>query len=222
MQWRRDGSIQWSSFVDSTRWYHGVQTFGDLSEALENSKACFRLNLWQSQNIYVEIWTEKEAIAAIAQQAADPFGVHVFPMKGFGSGSTLYTLAQSIRYYQAHGKEVYIYHLGDHDPSGRCIDESTVRNLREDHGVEFHFSRIAVTPDQIKQYNLLTRPTKKTDSRARNFEGESVEVDALAPHVIRQIRRDQHLTAYQHRSMGAGERDRGYGAGDLRPHGLEI
>ena len=187
MKWRRDGSIAWNSFVDSTRWYHGVETFGDLSEALENSKTCFRRNLWQSQKAYVEIWTEKEAIAAIAQQAAEPFGVPVFPMKGFGSGSALYSLAQQIRYYQAHGKEVFIYHLGDHDPSGRCIDESTVRNLREDHNVEFHFSRIAVNPDQIKQYNLLTRPTKKTDSRAKKFEGESVEVDALAPHVIRQL-----------------------------------
>ena len=94
----------------------------------------FFRNLWQSQNIYVEIWTGKQAIAAIAQQAADPFGVHVFPMKGFGSGSILYTLAQSIRYYQAHGKEVYIYHLGDHDPSGRVLT-SPPTDLREDHGV---------------------------------------------------------------------------------------
>ena len=131
MQWRRDGSIQWSSFVDSTRWYHGVQTFGDLSEALENSKACFRRNLWQSQNIYVEIWTEKEAIAAIAQQAADPFGVHVFPMKGFGSGySSLYARAVYPVYYQAHGKEVYIYHLGDHDPSGRVLTSPRTESAR--------------------------------------------------------------------------------------------
>lgn len=187
MKWRRDGSIPWSAFVDSNRWYHGVRTFDNLGESLKNSKTCYRRNLWQSQNVYVEIWTEKEAIAAIAQQAAEPLGVPVFPMKGFGSGSALYTLAQTVKYYQAHGKEVFIYHLGDHDPSGRCIDESTVRNMREDHGVEFHFTRIAVTPAQIKQYNLPTRPTKKSDSRARNFEGESVEVDALPPHVIRQM-----------------------------------
>jgi hypothetical protein len=200
MKWRREGSIRWSSFVDSNRYYHGVQTYGDLSEALQNSKACFRRNLWQSQKIYVEIWTEKEAIAAIAQQAAEPFGVPVFPMKGFGSGSALHSIAQSIRYYQQRGKVVFVYHLGDHDPSGRCIDESTVRNLEEDHGVIFNFERIAVTPEQIKQYNLPTRPTKKTDSRSRNFEGESVEVDALPPHVIRQLIENsisQHIDVQQ-------------------------
>ena len=187
MKWRRDGSIPWSAFVDSNRWYHGVRTFDDIGEALQNSKQCYRRNLWQSQKIYCEIWTEKEAVAAIAQQAAMPYGVPVFPMKGFGSGSALFALSQQIKLQQRNGKQVYVYHLGDHDPSGRCIDESTVRNLRDDHGVEFNFKRIAVTPAQIKQYKLLTRPTKKTDSRAKNFEGESVEVDALAPHIIREL-----------------------------------
>lgn len=187
MKWRRDGSIAWSSFVDSTRWYHGAQLFDNLGAALENSKACYRRNLWQSQNIYVEIWMEKDAVAAIAQQAAQPFGVPVFPMKGFASGSALFTLAQTIRYHQAHGKVVHIYYLGDHDPSGRCMDGTIVRSLRYDHGVEFNFTRIAVTQDQIKQYNLPTRPTKESDSRAKNFKGESVEVDALPPHIIRQL-----------------------------------
>ena len=196
MEWRRGGQIRWDSFVDSTRWYHGVQTFDDLADALENSKQCYRRNLWQSQNVYVEIWTEKEAIAAIIQQAAEPFGVPVFPMKGFASGSALYSIARQIRRQRQLGKEVYVYHLGDHDPSGKCIDESTVRNLREDHGVEFNFERIAVTPEQIQQYRLPTRPTKKKDPRSKNFKGDSVEVDALPPHVIRELVEDaisQHI-----------------------------
>ena len=197
MKWRRLGSIPWSAFVDSTRWYHGVRTFDDLSESLENSKKCYRRNLWQTQKAYVEIWTEKEAIAAISQQAAEPFGVPVFPMRGFASGSALYMISRQIKYYQSVGKEVYIYYLGDHDPSGRCIDESIVRNLKDDHGVEFNFHRIAVTPEQIEEFDLPTRPTKKTDPRSRNFEGESVEVDAIPPHIIRNLINDcivQHIS----------------------------
>ena len=205
MKWRRDGSIAWRSFVDSNRVYKGIETYDDLGDALENSKKCYRRNLWQSQKAYVEIWTEKEAVASIAQQAAQPFGVPVFPMRGFGSGSALYSIAGQIQHYQNKGKEVFIYHLGDHDPSGRCIDESTVRNLHEDHGVEFQFSRIAVTPDQIKQYNLLTRPTKKTDPRAKGFEGESVEVDALPPHVIRHL---VESSIAQHIDRSAWQRER--------------
>lgn len=188
MKWRRSGEIPWTAFVDSTRWYHGVRTYDNLSESLENSKKYYRRNLWQSQDAYVEVWTEKEAIAAIVQEAAEPFGVPVFPMRGFGSGSALFSIAQNIRYQQSLGKDVFVYHLGDHDPSGHHIDTSTIRNLQEDHGVELNFERIAVTPAQIKYYNLPTRPTKRDkNTHAKNFKGDSVEVDALSPNVIRQL-----------------------------------
>ena len=40
------------------------------------------------------------------------------------------------------------------------------------------FERLAVTPDQIHELGLPTRPTKASDSRAKGFDGGSVEVDA--------------------------------------------
>jgi hypothetical protein len=46
---------------------------------------------------------------------------------------------------------------------------------------------VAVLRHQIEQYGLQTRPTKKTDSRAKSFDGESVEVDAIAPDQLRAI-----------------------------------
>lgn len=58
------------------------------------------------------------------------------------------------------------------------------------------FERIAVTAEQIILLHLPTRPTKGTDSRAVNFEGESVEVDAIPASTLRQIVRDaieQHI-----------------------------
>ncbi len=42
-------------------------------------------------------------------------------------------------------------------------------------------------PEQIVSMDLPTRPTKRTDSRAKGFEGESVEVDAIPPKTLRQI-----------------------------------
>lgn len=51
-------------------------------------------------------------------------------------------------------------------------------------------------PEQIQELNLPTRPTKRTDSRAKGFEGESVEVDAIPPKMLRQIASDcitQHV-----------------------------
>ena len=46
---------------------------------------------------------------------------------------------------------------------------------------------LMVTREQITALGLPTRPTKKTDTRARNFEGESVELDAIPPKQLRKI-----------------------------------
>jgi hypothetical protein len=46
--------------------------------------------------------------------------------------------------------------------------------------------------------NLPTRPTKKTDTRARNFIGESTEVDAIDPDTLRDLCREciaRHIPA---------------------------
>ena len=55
---------------------------------------------------------------------------------------------------------------------------------------DIHFERVAVRPEQIAAWGLPTRPTKKTDSRSKTFEGESVEVDAIEPARLRQIVRE--------------------------------
>lgn len=62
------------------------------------------------------------------------------------------------------------------------------------------FERLAVTESQIHRLNLPTRPTKQSDTRARGFEGGSVEVDAIPPTVLRQIAEEaitQHIDEHQ-------------------------
>jgi hypothetical protein len=49
------------------------------------------------------------------------------------------------------------------------------------------FQRIAVTPEQIETWNLPSRPTKQTDSRAKGFSVTSDEFDAIASSPIRTI-----------------------------------
>jgi len=89
---------------------------------------------------------------------------------------------------------------------------------------DIHFKRVAVTPEQIASLNLTTRPTKRTDSRIKSFEGESVEVDAIPPKALRQIVSDcitQHIDQKAYDVLmdaEAGEREalmavaRGYAA----------
>lgn len=55
-------------------------------------------------------------------------------------------------------------------------------------GAEIHFQRVVVWPWQIETWNLPTRPTKATDSRARRWTGgESVELDAIEAPLLREM-----------------------------------
>jgi hypothetical protein len=64
--------------------------------------------------------------------------------------------------------------------------------------------------------NLPTRPTKATDSRAKLFSGESVEVDAIPPKVLRALVSDCITRHIDPVGAGAAEGERAGGAGDLR------
>ena len=52
------------------------------------------------------------------------------------------------------------------------------------------FQRVAVTQRQIERYNLPSRPTKTSDSRAKGFGDVSVELDAIDPDTLRALVRN--------------------------------
>jgi len=58
--------------------------------------------------------------------------------------------------------------------------------------------RVALTEEQIEQFNLPTRPTKREGNRhANKFEGDSVELDALPASTLRDMAREvieRHIT----------------------------
>jgi hypothetical protein len=104
---------------------------------------------------------------------------------------------------------VYIYHLGDFDPSGVNAGEKIEQTLREmAPSADIHFKRIAVNPDQIAAWGLPTRPTKKKDSRSKGFGDISVELDAIEPNRLRGVVREsieRHLPSDQLRVLQIAE-----------------
>lgn len=186
MNWRRDGSIGWDAFTDSTRYYRGSRLVESAEAALLNTAKLYRKNLWLDQPFYVEVWCEKDAIADVLLEAADEFGVRVFPCHGFASATSLYNAAQHFRAHAERGRFVRVFYFGDHDPSGLAIDKTAERQLKDDHGVGVEFTRLAVTPDDIVSLSLPTRPVKKSDTRSTDWEGGCVEVDAMPMAVLRE------------------------------------
>jgi len=182
---RRQGRIPYSWLTDNTRWRMKPDSFSSLADALAATQDSYRRALWDNQDTYVEVWTEKDAISGILWPVTSRWDVPLMTARGYASLSFLYSVAEDLKEID---KPAYLYYFGDHDPSGRdarrCV-EKTIRELAP--GVEVHFELVAVTPEQIEELGLPTRPTKTTDTRARVFKGESVEVDAIAPAVLRAL-----------------------------------
>jgi hypothetical protein len=182
---RRSGDIPFDWVADNTRWMRKPNTFSSLGDALQLTAQTYRRALWDNQPVYVEVWTEKDALAGVLLEETRPWDVPLMVSRGFSSVSYLYEAAEAIK---AEGKPAYLYYFGDHDPSGVHIDRNIERQLREmAPEAEIHFERVAVRPEQIEAWGLPTRPTKDTDSRSKTFQGESVEVDAIPPARLREL-----------------------------------
>jgi hypothetical protein len=188
------GEIPFDWIADNTRWMRKPRTYSSMEQALYQTAQTYRRALWDTQSVYVEVWTEKDALAGVLMEETEPWDVPLMVAKGFSSVSYLYEAAESIK---AQAKPAYLYYFGDHDPSGVHIDRAIERRLREfAPGAEICFRRVAVTPDQIALWDLPTRPTKRSDSRSKNFDGDSVEVDAIPPDHLQRLVREciqQHV-----------------------------
>lgn len=181
---RRDGTIPYDWLADSTRWMRKPTTHSSLAAMLERTQETYRRAIWDNQDVCVEVWLEKEALAGVLYPITDQWDVPLMVTRGYPSVSYLYEGALAIA---AQEKPSYIYYFGDRDPSGVDIDRFVERQIRElAPDADLLFERVAVTPGQIEEFNLPTRPTKKTDSRSKSFDGESVEVDAIPPDVLRE------------------------------------
>jgi hypothetical protein len=146
--------------------------------------ASYRRALWHDQDSYVEVWSEKEAISSIISEVTEEWDVPLMIARGFASESFLWETASTIRNIN---KPTFVYQLGDHDPSGIVAWEHVQTRLRQfAPEVDLTFERLAVTPEQIEELALPTRPTK-TSGHSRGFAGDSVEVDAIPTTILRGI-----------------------------------
>jgi hypothetical protein len=189
---RREGRDPYGWITDGTRWRMKPTSFSSIEAALHMTAQTYRKALWDDIDAYVEIWLEKDALSGVLYQVTSEYDVGLHVARGF---SSLSFLAESAEDIEAIGKPTFIYHLGDHDPSGRSAGDKIDQTLRElAPGADITFERLAVTEAQIETYDLPLRPTKHSDPRFQKFEARygagSVELDALHPDALRGIVRD--------------------------------
>lgn len=191
---RLAGLIDWGIITDRTRNLRSNSHWGSPQEIVESCGEQYRIDKWQNQDNYVEVWVEKDALVGVLEVACKPLDVAYFSCRGYTSQSEMWVAAMRLLKQVKAGKKVYIIHMGDHDPSGIDMSrdiEDRVQLFLGHHSSKvswFKLNRIALNMNQVEQYNPPPNPAKLTDARAQgyiaNFGDESWELDALEPAVL--------------------------------------
>lgn len=187
---RLAGLIDWDAIEDRTRNLRGLAHWGDPGHIIYSAFSSFRIDKWEGQPNRVEVWVEKDALVGVLERVCNEYDVNYFACRGYVSQSEMYAAAQRLAGYMEDGQDVYILHLGDHDPSGIDMTRDIIDRLEmflRDIG-SADISRLALNWEQIQIYRPPPNPAKATDARfdgyQQKFGNESWELDALEPSVI--------------------------------------
>ena len=210
---RLSGELPFNWVVDESRRVRITQTYDSVQDAIEQTARFYRRSALEQSDDYLEIWCEKDALAGVLWDVTSDYDVPLMVSRGMPSLTFLHGSAQAIRRAAEQDKQTYIYQFGDHDPTGVLIPKTIERRLDEmceqlDCPPPI-VERVALTEEQIKRHRLPTRPTKrKGNPHAVGFVGNSVELDALPPRVLRDMVRkviEWHISPAETRLLRAAE-----------------
>lgn len=206
---RIDGVIPWTVIEDRTRKVHQPHTayritrstyavrneatdephksFTDgFFKTISNLPEKYNIPIWWHQPKKLMIFVEKEALSSLFQTVTDEEAVDLVVCRGYPSLSLLYEVSEVLFAVPKTVEELIVLYFGDFDPSGMNIEESASEHLTSTFDVDVSFERIALTKEQVIEYELPPAPTKSTDSRQGRFLLEQgvdwqVELDAIEP-----------------------------------------
>jgi len=184
---RLAGMLDWEAIEDRIRVPVIPSEWENLKDLVDSVLYSYRLPRWETQENYVELWVEKDALAGILRPMADQYHVPMMVNRGYSSQSAMH---EASKRYLNQEKNLTLLYLGDFDPSG----EDMVRDIAdrmEMFGIDVVVKKIALTLDQVKKYNPPPNPAKHSDPRSREFiekyGASSWEVDAINPSELRKI-----------------------------------
>ena len=190
---RMGGWIDWDAIVDRGRVPVMRSEWDGPAELLEAAAQQYRVDRWEGQEHYVEVWIEKEALMSVFEPVADRLHVRLLACRGYASATAMYDGAKRLEEAQEQGRQPVVIYLGDHDPSGMDMSRDIKDRLftMTGLGTDVDVRRIALNFDQVEHYNPPPNYTKETDSRASNYMDEygddSWELDTLDPPVLDQL-----------------------------------
>jgi hypothetical protein len=209
------GLLDWDALEDRTRGMEVQLRMRDAAHAVTIIRNAFHIDMWANQPARVEVWIEKEALVGVIEPICRELDVPYLACRGYVSQSEQWRAYRRFSATRAAGQRTIILHFGDHDPSGvdmtrdnrerlewfllcdrartlhadgKKLEDVVVASGDEDSGSLLEVRRLALTMDQIEEYEPPPNPAKATDARfeayAAEYGDESWELDALDPSVI--------------------------------------
>ncbi len=211
---RVSGEIPYGWITDGSRTVYGHLRYRDADHFAGTVKTRYRQDYWRDAAEFVEVWVEKDAMVGVLRPVVmEEYGLDLHVTRGFPSLTYLQDAAEDIN---LEDRPVHVYVLTDFDPSGRNISDRIEQELWERcDDAALHVERIAVTEQQIDEFSLPTRPTKRSRRRGPTYYeathgAVSVELDAFPPNVLRGIVRDRierHMDPWRLEQMRMVERE---------------
>ena len=194
-----DGALSWSQFTDATRYVigHGSGYSGLNDDTFKDKvRELYRRDVWQNTGLQVQIWVEARSLAPSLSTITDECSVDVYAAGGQPSDSFVYQAAATIVNGNTGGRAVVLY-AGDLDPAGLDISRNIEIKLREmmvayckerdwppqKFVPELEFQQVALTQEQVRVFDLPSRPVKPGQSRHNIV--AAVECESLPPSVLR-------------------------------------
>lgn len=194
---RYAGLISWTSIEDRTRGVTSWMIEEDPEEVVRDIEYGLSLDYWSDQNAHCEVWVEKEALSDVVRRPSMRWRVPYLACKGYLSASEMWRAGKRFERMGQDGRELYIFHLGDHDPSGIDMTRDNEARVKElSWFADVNFRRIALNMDQVEEMRPPENPAKLTDSRVGDyldrFGDASWELDAISPEVLDDLI-DRHI-----------------------------
>ena len=188
---RWNGVISFDAFSDRDRALACLtkSDTSDLGEKIYEAKEqvrlwmqSYRLNPWENQPLYPEVFIEKKALEGVFYKTCKKYSVALAACKGYPSLTFLYDAAKRFKAAQSRGQFPIILYFGDYDPSGEDIPRALKANLVSFGCDNLEVRRICLYEQQVVDWDLPPAPTKVTDSRSLHWNGlGQVELDAVRP-----------------------------------------
>jgi len=188
---RMGGVVDFDAIEDRIRVPRRPYWVSGVTNAIEDTIRQYRLNRQEGQDVYIECWSEKDALSNILYRVSSYYHIYLVINRGYSSCTAMHDAHQR---FESNDKNVILY-MGDHDPSGLDM----VRDIQErldEFGSNVEVVPVALTTAQIQQYDPPPNWAKVTDPRAKwyiqEYGNTSWEVDALEPKALHKLLQ-QHI-----------------------------